>query len=341
MTIPGALMQAEIAQAPGVFARSLATSVSPQARQALTALELSEIRALYTIARGSSDAAGNILAYEFMRELGKPMTSLPPSVYSVGRGVSLTGCIVLIVSQSGASEDLVRSAQGARDSGATVIAITNQPGSSVEKLAHITLPIAAGPELAVPATKSVIGSVAAGMALLSLLAPPYKPRADAAARALLAVAGHRHPDATRITAALVAASHAYIIGRDTGFGAAQELALKIKETCALHAEAYSSSEVLHGPLQLATNPLLVLILDTGQADVQASLNTAEARFRAISGNVFRLRPSDVGVDAADLTPAAAAALLLCLAYPMVLDTALALGHDPDRPATLSKVTQTT
>ena len=147
------------------------------------------------------------------------------------------------------------------------------------------------------------------------------------------------PTPDRIAAALTAASHVYIIGRDTGFGAAQELALKIKETCALHAEAYSSSEVLHGPLQLATNPLLVLILDTDQPDVQDSLNTAEARFRAISGNVFRLRPGDVG--ASGLTPAAAAALLLCLTYPIVLDTALALGHDPDRPATLSKVTQTT
>jgi glutamine---fructose-6-phosphate transaminase (isomerizing) len=301
--------------------------VSVTAQKALGDLDLAAIRAFYTIARGSSDAAANILAYEFMRELCKPMTSLPPSVYSVGRGVSLAGCVALVVSQSGASEDLVRSAQGARDSGAIVISLTNQAGSPVEKLAQIPLAIGAGPELAVPATKTVIGSIAAGMALLSALVPSYGSRAKASAKAIAASAGRAHPDITRVTAALTAASHVYIIGRDTGFGAAQELALKIKETCALHAEAYSSSEVLHGPLQLATNPL------------QDSLNTAEARFRAISGNVFRLRPSDV--DASGLTPAAAAALLLCLTYPMVLNTALALGHNPDRPATLSKVTQTT
>ena len=98
-------------------------------------------------------------------------------------------------------------------------------------------------------------------------------------------AARSHPEAKHITESLTAASHVYVIGRDTGLGAAQELALKIKETCALHAEAYSSSEVLHGPLQLATKPLLVLILDTGQADVQDSLDMAEARFRAISGPV--------------------------------------------------------
>jgi glutamine---fructose-6-phosphate transaminase (isomerizing) len=335
MSLPGAHMKAEIAEAPGVFARALAESVSATAEKALHQLNLTQVRALYTIARGSSDAAANILAYEFMRELGKPMTSLPPSVYSLGRGVALADSLAVVVSQSGASEDLVRSAQGARDTGATVISITNQPGSPVETIAHIALSIGAGPELAVPATKTVIGSIAAGMALLSALTSDYAPRAAASAKAILA-APHSHPDAPRITAALTVASHAYIIGRDTGFGAAQELALKIKETCAIHAEAYSSSEVLHGPLQLATKPLLVLILDTGQADIQSSLDTAEARFRAISGHVFRLRAHDPA-----LTPAAAAALLLCLTYPMVLDTALALGHDPDRPETLSKVTQTT
>jgi len=133
--------------------------------------------------------------------------------------------------------------------------------------------------------------------------------------------------------------YVYVIGRDTGYGAAQEVALKIKETCAIHAEAYSSSEVLHGPLQLVTKPLLILILDTGMPLVQDSLDTAEARFRAAGGAVQRLRPADVGAEG--LTPAAAAALLLTLVYPVILAVAVALGHDPDRPATLSKVTQTT
>jgi glucosamine--fructose-6-phosphate aminotransferase (isomerizing) len=330
--IPGAHMRSEIAEAPGVFARALATSPT------LPTLNLASITAFYTIARGSSDAAANILSYEFMRELGKPMTSLPPSVFSLGEGVKLTHGLALIISQSGASDDLVRSARGAGEAGATVFAITNQSGSQVEANVTFTLPINAGPELAVPATKTVIGSIAAGMALLSALSPPYRARAQAAATAL-AVAPTAHPQAAQIAQALTTATHVYVIGRDTGYGAALELALKIKETCAIHAEAYSASEVLHGPLQLATNPLLTVILDTGQPDIQISLDTAEARFLATGGPVFRLRPADIGV--ADLTPAAAAALLLCLTYPIVLETALALGHDPDRPATLSKVTQTT
>ena len=325
---PGAHMRAEIAEGPAAFAWALRTIPALN-------VDLSKITALYTIARGSSDAAANILCYEFMRELGKPMTSLPPSVFSLGHGVDLSNTLALIVSQSGASEDLVRSATGAAEAGATVIAITNQPGSAVERHARVTLPIDAGPEQAVPATKTVIGSVAAGMALLSALNPLYHSRAQASVQAILA-APTLHRQANVVTDALTRASHVYIIGRDTGYGAAQELALKIKETCAIHAEAYSSSEVLHGPLQLATNPLLTLILDTGQPEVQHSLNTAELRFAAIGGPVFRLRPDDT----TGLTPAAAAALLLIMTYPIVLNTALAMGHDPDRPATLSKVTQT-
>ena len=334
MTLPldaGHHMRAEIAEAPGVFARS--------ALQAVSAPPLSNLRGIYTVARGSSDAAANILSYEVMRETGLPMTSLPPSVFSLGRGVTLTGSAVLVVSQSGASEDLVRSAKGAKSAGAKVLALINAPRSPVEAFSDTLIPIGAGPELAVPATKSVIGAIAAGMALLGSLVPDYAPRAAASASTIAAMSGKSLPQTPALLSALLRASHVYVIGRDTGYGAAQELALKIKECCALHAEAYSSSEVLHGPLQLVTNPLLILILDTEQPDVQDSLNTAEARFRGAGGTVFRLRPSDVG--AKGLTPAAAAAALLYLTYPLALQTALSLGHDPDRPATLSKVTQTT
>jgi glutamine---fructose-6-phosphate transaminase (isomerizing) len=326
----GQHMASEIAEAPGVFATAVA--------QPVTLTDLSHLRAIYTVARGSSDAAANILSYELMRETHLPVTSLPPSIFSLGQGVRLTDAAVLVVSQSGASDDLVRSAKGARDAGATVLALTNAPGSPVEAAANLTLNISAGPELAVPATKSVVGAIGAGIALLSALTADYAPRAKTSAKAIATLQGKHLPQTKALLAALLRASHVYVIGRDTGFGAAQELALKLKECCALHAEAYSSSEVLHGPLQLVTNPLLILILDTEQPDVQPSLDTAEQRFKAAGGTTFRLRPSDAG--ATNLTPAAAAAALLILTYPLALATALALGHDPDRPATLSKVTQT-
>ena len=326
---PGQLMAQESAESARVFAAT-ATQTIPG--------EIAVPRAIYTVARGSSDAAANILAYEFMRELGVPVTSLPPSVFSLGCGVAMRGAAALVISQSGASNDLVLSAKGAAEAGAQVLALTNQPDSPVEQASDVTVSIGAGPELAVPATKSVIGSVAAGMAVLARMKPAYGAQVATAAQAVGAMS-LRHPQADALQAALLRTRHVYVIGRDTGYGAAHEVALKLKECCAIHAEAYSSSEVLHGPLQLATNPLMVLMLDTGLDAIQDSLDQAEKRFAAIGCDVHRVRLSDVGLEG--VAPAAAAAGLLAIMYPVILNTSLALGFDPDAPDTLSKVTQTT
>ena len=323
-------MAAETAQSIGVFAQAVTQQVDADV--------LGKPRAIYTIARGSSDAAANILSYEFMRELGVPVTSLPPSVFSIGAGVSLEEAAALVISQSGASDDLVLSAKGATAQGATVVAITNQPDSAVEVESNMTLSVCAGPELAVPATKSVIGSIGAGMALLGALKPGYAFKAKAAADTVKDLSV-QHPRFGALQSAFLCARHIYVIGRDTGYGTAQEVALKLKECCALHAEAYSSSEVLHGPLQLATNPFMVLMLDTGMAEIQDSLDQAEARFSAVDCDVHRIRISEFCSD--EIAPAAAAAVLLAALYPVILNTALALGLDPDAPKTLSKVTQTT
>ena len=327
---PGHLMARESAECVSVFCDAAGQT---------TPAVYDDINAFYTIARGSSDAAANVLSYEFMRWTGAPMTSLPPSVFSLGNGVNLAGSAVVVISQSGASDDLVQSANGAHNQGAKVIALVNQPNSPVEAASDLTMPIRAGAELAVPATKSVVGSIGAGMALLSGWSEEYAVETRASCQSIAALEGAAYPQGKAVVSALLRARHVYVIGRDTGYGAAHEIALKLKECCALHAEAYSASEVLHGPLQLATNPLCVLILDTGVAHIQDSLDQAEARFRKIGCDVHRLRLSDMNVG--PMTSAAAAAAMLILLYPVILHTALALGLDPDAPATLSKVTQTT
>ena len=176
------------------------------------------------------------------------------------------------------------------------------------------------------------------MALLSGWSKGYAAETALSCASMAKLDGASLPQVADIKAALLRARHVYVIGRDTGYGAAHEIALKLKECCALHAEAYSSSEVLHGPLQLATNPLTVLILDTGAAHIQDSLDQAESRFRGAGCDVLRVRTADVG--AGHMTPAASAACLLMLLYPVILETALALGLNPDAPSTLAKVTQT-
>ena len=327
----GQHMANEIAQIPTVFSSRLCRTVD-------LAGHLDDLQAIYTVARGSSDAAANILSYEWMRELQLPVTSLPPSVFSLGKGVRLDRSACLLVSQSGASEDLVKSALGARARGAKVVALTNQPDSAVEGVADICVPLDAGPELAVPATKTVIGSLAAGMAILASQSSNYAAACQRDSVEFAKISDQRHPQYEAMISELIRAQHIYVIGRDTGLGAAHEVALKLKECCALHAEAYSASEVLHGPLQLVTKPLTVLLLDTGLKSTQQSLDRAEKRFRASGAKVFRISPLDVGAPI--LSPAASAAILLYLVYPIVRQVALALGLDPDTPHTLSKVTNT-
>ena len=327
----GRYMATELQEATEVFCRAAEQSIEGE----LEALGLSKAKAVYTIARGSSDAAANILSYEFMRELGIPVTSLPPSVFSVGAGVSMAHAAGLVISQSGASEDLVRAAAGIREKGGAVAAITNVPGSGVEKAANATLRIGAGEEKAVPATKTVIGSVGAGLALLAAMKPKYAEALRASSQAFATVGNLSEDQHRALKSALLRARHVYVVGRDTGFGAAHEVALKIKETCAIHAEAYSASEVLHGPLELATNPLTVLVLDTDAPGTGESIVNAVARFKKAGADVHHISPAVSG-----LTPAAAAAVLLRHLYPVILDVALELGLNPDAPETLSKVTVT-
>lgn len=188
--------------------------------------------------------------------------------------------------------------------------------------------IRAGLEADVPhifAEKPVVVSIPETMALARLLR-----QHGGASRVMVGLVLRYSQHMVDLRAAMLRARHIYVVGRDTGFGAAQELALKIKETCAIHSEAYSTAEVLHGPLQLAINPLMVLVLDTGAPGTSESIDTGVARFRAAGSEVHMVASAVPG-----LTPAAAAAAILRQIYPVILDVARALGHDPDAPAALS------
>ena len=132
-----------------------------------------------------------------------------------------------------------------------------------------------------------------------------------------------------------------MIGRQQMFGAAQEIALKIKECCAIHAEAYSASEVLHGPLQLGNPRLLTLILDDGNPRLAAGVDTAAVRFAAAGARVMRLSTDLSRRPGPRLPGALLTADMLIALYPVIQAAALALGLDPDRPPLLNKITQTT
>jgi glucosamine--fructose-6-phosphate aminotransferase (isomerizing) len=296
-----------------------------------------------TCARGSSDHAATYAKYVIETQTGCATASASPSVESVyAVPLRLRGALYIVISQSGASPDLLRSAEAAREAGARVVALVNAEGSPLAALADTVIPLRAGIEQSVAASKSFIGSLAA---ILHLVAHW---RADAALLRGL----HDLPEQLRRAFALdwsplvdgLAGMHdLFVLGRGYGLGAAQEAALKLKETCALHAEAFSSAEVRHGPMELVGPDLPVLLFAQADDALAGVLATAED-FRKRGATVWTAAPGASGMGALPIVPAVqpmcAPILAIQSFYRAVNALALRRGRDPDRPSNLAKVTET-
>lgn len=292
-----------------------------------------------TCARGSSDHAATFAKYLFETQLGVLTASASPSVGSVYHmPLRLRGALFVVISQSGKSPDLLRNAEAARAAGARVVALVNVEDSPLAQLADTVIPLCAGPERSVAATKSYLASLAALLQLAALWSE------DAALLSSLeslpdALRGAWRQDWSSLTRGLADAHNLFVLGRGLGLGAVQEAALKFKETCGLHAEAYSSAEVKHGPMALVGPGFPVLCF--------AQPDETEAGTLALAED-FRRRGAQVWVAAAhgDLPlqaaphPACAPLLAVQSFYRAINALALVRGHNPDVPPHLNKVTET-
>ncbi|MCW5580178.1 MAG: SIS domain-containing protein, partial [Luteimonas sp.] len=213
-----------------------------------------------TCARGSSDHAATYAKALFETRLGVVTASVSPSVGSVyGVRQQLRDALFIAVSQSGKSPDLLRNTEAAREAGARVVALVNVADSPLAELADVVVPLHAGPERSVAATKSYLASLSAILQLSALWAGE-RALLDALTRLPDALREAWRCDWTGLQSGLEPAHNLFVLGRGLGLGAAQEAALKFKETCGLHAEAYSAAEVKHGPMALVGPGFPVLIL---------------------------------------------------------------------------------
>ena len=334
-------MHGEAAEAPAVVRAQLAANAVRVAGVA-GRLRASPPRAVVTCARGSSDHAATFARYLIETRLGVLTSSAAPSVSSVYEAPpNLEGAVMIAISQSGASPDLLSTVSDARNAGARIIALVNAESSPLAQLADDLLPLGAGAELSVAATKSYIASLAAIVQLVAAWSQ------DAALAAALAAAPQmlEHAFALDWGAAvsrLTPAHNLYVIGRGVGLGVAQEAALKFKEACGLHAEAVSAAELRHGPMALvrAGFPLLVLAQDD---ESRAGVAQLAGEMAAQGADVLM---AGAPVAGATMLPTLAAhpviepLLLVQSFYRMANALSLARGRDPDRPPHLSKVTET-
>src|SRR6185437_12091875 len=245
---PASKMETEAREASLVAERQL-RELPPILREIGDAVRRLDPHLVMTCGRGSSDHAATYAKHLIEIETATPTASHSPSVSSIfgTKWKTLDRTLFLAISQSGESPDLVLSARAAREAGALVVSLVNARSSPLEQESAAILPILAGPELSVAATKSYIGSL---LAIAHLVA-------EWTANGTLRQALHTAPDAlaraweldwSEAVEALADGRDMYVIGRGSTLGIAQEAALKFKETCGIHAEAVSAAEIRHGPI---------------------------------------------------------------------------------------------
>jgi glucosamine--fructose-6-phosphate aminotransferase (isomerizing) len=307
-------------------------------------------RAVITCARGSSDHAATYAKYLIETHAQVLTASAAPSVSSLyGAMPDVRGCLFIAISQSGRSPDLLASVASAKASGATVLALCNSADSPLVAAADLVVELRAGVENSVAATKSYLASLAAIAGVVA--AWTQDAVLDAALEQLPGLMDKSWSlDWSAALPELESAQNLYVVGRGLGLGAAQEIALKCKETCALHAEAFSSAELRHGPYTLLRKGFPALLL--AQADAtRAGIETlaGELAHRGVPVLLAGANAgagTNAGAAGATLLPTIDAAaeiapiLLVLAAYRMIATLAVRRGLDPDRPPHLCKITET-
>ena len=296
-----------------------------------------------TIARGSSDHASAYAAYLIMARLGRVVASLPMSLVTLNKSPLMTrDTLAISISQSGQSPDVVEPIRYFRDGGATTIALVNDIDSPLAHAAEWAMPLHAGKEQSVAATKSFITSLVAGARLVAQW--QNDPELLAGLEALpesLALAGQE--DWSSAIDVLAPAKNIMVVGRGISFPIALEAGLKFKETSALQAEAFSGAEIKHGPMALIEEGYPLMIFAT-RGPTQASLLQLAEEMRGRGARVILAAPADVSTRDLTLPTAATPDLDPIVAiqafYVMAAKLSAARGMDPDRPRHLSKVTKT-
>ncbi|KFX65787.1 SIS domain-containing protein [Paraburkholderia fungorum] len=296
-----------------------------------------------TVARGSSDHAASYFASLTMSRLGVPVASLPMSVATLQQApLQVRDQLALAFSQSGKSPDLVGTMEALRKAGALTVAAVNAPDSPLADACEFHLPLMAGPELSVAATKSYIAMLSISAQLVA-----HWQKDDALLGALntlpdaLQSAGKL--DWSKAVDELRGIERMIVIGRGLGLAIAQEAALKLKETSGIQAEAFSSAEVRHGPMELIDRdyPLLVF---APRGPEQAGLLQLARDMQARGARVLLAAPGDVPEATLPLATTTHAALdpiaAILSFYVMAAGLAAARGRNPDAPRHLNKVTET-
>jgi fructoselysine-6-P-deglycase FrlB-like protein len=339
------LMFQEAAEANAAVERMLAANGAAFAQLGKT-LRASPPSVVVTCARGSSDHAATYAKYLIETRIGILVASAAPSVASVyAAPVAPGNALCIAISQSGRSPDLLATVTAQKTAGAHVVAIVNDTSSPLAEMADTLIALSAGVERSVAATKSYITSLAAIAALVAEWSQDESLGTAVAALPALLRRSWAF-DWQPVGTALQNANNLFVIGRGLGLAVAQEAALKLKETCGLHAEAFSSAEVRHGPMAIVGEgfPIIAFATSDGAGDdvraVAAEFAARGATVCLADATADGATTSATAVPAAKADPAIEPILMIQSFYRMADALSRARGYDPDAPSHLSKVTRT-
>jgi glutamine---fructose-6-phosphate transaminase (isomerizing) len=342
----GSQMRREIAEQPAAVERTLEALLP--LRGDLRRL-MAGRRHVLLVARGSSDNAAVYGRYLLETHAGVSAALAAPSIAThYRRERDLSDTLVVALSQSGGTEEIVTTQRWARACGAPTVAITNDPDSLLAREADLALVTRAGRELAVPATKSYTTQLAALAVVATALAPDPEPLVGELRRTpdeldrLLAQA--------RVDAAvdlMVGSGPTLAIGRGLVLGTALEIALKLEETCLRPVRGMSYADLRHGPIAVVASGVTAVLVSAADGPLADGLTGLAHDLHALGATVIgfggdeRFRAAcDVGVPGPRLSEPVAPLGLVLPAQLVVESLARRLGLDPDAPRGLSKVTQT-
>jgi len=341
---PGAQFLAEIREQPAALRRLL-----EQRAQFVDVAARAPDGIVRMVAHGSSDNAASYGVYAFglLADQTAIRDSISLTVYYRAR-LEFAGSTVVALSQSGRTPDVLEYVTRARRAGAFTVAVTNDPDSALAEAADAVLPLAAGAEHAVAATKTYLNTLAA----LALLAAEVGGRGDEVAAGLDWVAGALEGDlplleraAAGMAVPFASVGRMFAIGRGPEFATAREIALKLLETCQIAAEPLTATDLAHGPVA-ALDPLFpvwAVATDDESLDVVVE---AAARIREAGATLIASGPAANAIPDAQYRlpvpkppmPLLAPLLSVVAGQLFAGAVARAKGLDPDRPRGLSKVT---
>lgn len=343
------VMRREISEQPQVVAATL--KEVDAARAKLEKLRGAKFSKVIFISRGTSDNVANYGLYLFPIVGKIEAYSISPSLinnYEVDLDLSTT--LVIAISQSGETQEIVDAAKSAKNMGATVIGITNNEDSSLEKISEVCLVTPAGIEIAVPATKTY---TAALVALAAIVAELFNSTALRAMLEKIPEIMHKQIQSLEIDPQIISllkvSTTAVFAGRGVALGATFEAALKLKETCAINVIGTSVADFVHGPIAALSDTVpLVIFSANSDSAIYSGLIDLKARARATGaqivsfGDFAKNDELEMHISIGDCKGLELVAPLL-LAVPSQLlaaEVSDAKGLNADKPEVLNKVTQT-